>query len=249
MDKRIVYGVGGVAILGALAGVYFAKNKSVPIAASIPAAVPLATPVQPRYPVPGSPEELAAQIKGPLPSLDQSDGPIMEQLIALFGKEGFDAIFNPADLLKKSVVTIANADDDRLDIDYLPFNPLKENFKAIKQGDHYFLDPKNYERYDLIVKVAEVTDTKKIVAVYLHFYPLIQSAYQEISDHGYFNDRLIKVIDSLLSVPEVSEPLELVALVKSYKFLDKKFEKLTGAQKMFMRMGPENVRKEKRPAT
>ena len=84
----------------------------------------------------------------------------------------------------------------------------------LAQGDelHATLDPKNYARYEPMVNAVRKLDMQRVADVYLRFYPLFQSAYQDLGyPNGYFNDRLVAVIDSLLAAPEPSGPIELTA--------------------------------------
>ena len=66
-----------------------------------------------------------------------------------------------------------------------------------------------------------------------------------MSSTGFFNDLVIETIDHLMSTPEVTEEIELIALTKSYQFDDKDLEDLSGSQKVLVRMGVPNARKVK----
>ncbi len=51
-----------------------------------------------------------------------------------------------------------------------------------------------------MVGIVRKLDMKQVADVYLRFYPLFQGAYQDLGyPTGYFNDRLVQVIDSLLA--------------------------------------------------
>jgi hypothetical protein len=77
---------------------------------------------------------------------------------------------------------------------------------------------------------------------YFHFYPLFQSAYQSLGyPNGYFNDRLVQVIDSLLATPNPSGPIELTRPNVLYTFADPSLEALPAGQKLLLRMGPDNA--------
>jgi len=65
--------------------------------------------------------------------------------------------------------------------------------------------------------------------VYLRFYPLFQQAYQDLGyPNGYFNDRLVKVIDVLLATPQIAGPIELVRPKVMYAFADPTLESAAG---------------------
>ena len=53
-------------------------------------------------------------------------------------------------------------------------------------------------------------DIRRAVDLYVRLYPLLQSTYAELGyPRGYFNDRLIAVIDQLLATPVIEGPIKL----------------------------------------
>jgi len=97
----------------------------------------------------------------------------------------------------------------------------------------------NYARYDGLVQALASLDVPKAVALYKRFYPLFQRAYQDIGfPDGYFNDRLVAVIDHLLATPSPAEPLKLVRPNVFYEYADPQLEALSAGQKLLIRMGP-----------
>jgi hypothetical protein len=75
----------------------------------------------------------------------------------------------------------------------------------------------------------------------VHAYPLFQQAYRDLGyPHGYFNDRLVEVIDHLLKAPEPGAPIALVKTDKVYNFADPQLEGLSAGQKLMVRVGPKN---------
>ena len=60
---------------------------------------------------------------------------------------------------------------------------------------------------------------------------------------GYFNDRLVQVIDHLLATPEVVDPIELVRPHVLYEYSDPDLEALSSGQKLLLRMGTDNGKK------
>ena len=88
--------------------------------------------------------------------------------------------------------------------------------------------------------------TEKIVAFYRRHYALFQEAYVRLGyPNGYFNDRLIEVIDHLLAAPEPKGPLRLKQPKVLYEFADPELESLSAGQKMMLRIGAENRAKVK----
>jgi Protein of unknown function (DUF3014) len=125
--------------------------------------------------------------------------------------------------------------------------PLKSApgpFAVAGRDDRAVIAKDNPERYALYVWLAEAIDTKKLVALYVELYPLFQRAYQDLGyPKGYFNDRLIEVIDHLLATPEVKEPIKLVRPKVMYEFAAPELEARSAGQKTLIRMGGANAAK------
>ena len=85
-------------------------------------------------------------------------------------------------------------------------------------------------------------DTQQVVAVYKHLYPLFQEAYQGLGyPRAYFNDRLVEVIDHLLTTPPVSGQIYLIQPKALYLYADPALEELSAGRKILIRCGPENA--------
>jgi hypothetical protein len=71
---------------------------------------------------------------------------------------------------------------------------------------------------------------------------LFQQSYQNLGyPNGYFNDRLVEVIDVMLATPESKGPIKLVRPNVMYTFADPALEARPAGQKLLIRMGPENA--------
>jgi hypothetical protein len=93
-----------------------------------------------------------------------------------------------------------------------------------------------------MVNAVHKLDMQRVAEVYLRFYPLFQGAYQDLGyPTGYFNDRLVAAIDSLLAAPEPGGPIELTRPNVMYVFADPTLEALPAGQKLLIRMGPDNA--------
>ncbi|MHB1239017.1 MAG: DUF3014 domain-containing protein [Gammaproteobacteria bacterium] len=206
-----------------------------------------------RYPVPGAAAVPAETSVAPpqkptvfLPTLDESDKAIQRALEGLFGAPRVEALFNLNYLVRRIVVTVDNLPKRRLPLRYLPIGPTIGDFiaKGAGPGDarRYTISAENYRRYTPYVQLVTGVNTRKLVAVYVRFYPLFQKAYQDLGyQYGYFNDRLIEVIDDLLATPEPKGPVELTRPSVFYKFADPHLEALSAGQKILIRIGPVNA--------
>lgn len=197
--------------------------------------VPAAPPPPSHYPVEEAP---ASTPPKPLPKLEQSDADVGDALGGVFGKEALAALFQPKDLIRRIVATVDNLPRDRVAGRLTAIRPVPGRFTAA--GDA--IAPDNYARYAPYVHAVQAVDIKALAALYAHFYPLFQQAYVELGyPDGYFNDRLVAVIDNLLATPVPPQPVRLVQPTLLYHYADPQLESLSAGQKMLLRMGPDNA--------
>ncbi|HEX4151221.1 MAG TPA: DUF3014 domain-containing protein [Steroidobacteraceae bacterium] len=240
MVNRPVIVIAAVVVAAGLGAAYYfhTRNAQAPHTAAVPSA-PAAPASEPaiEHPVPSSPSAASA----PLPALNDSDPAIKDALAHALGNEAMQYLV-PESIVRHLVVTIDNLPRQKMPAAKRPTVSLGGPFLA--QGDevHGTLDPKNYARYEPMVNVVRKLDMQRVADVYFKFYPLFQSAYQDLGyPNGYFNDRLVAVIDSLLAAPEPPGPIELTRPNVMYLFADPKLEALPAGQKLLIRMGPENA--------
>ncbi len=90
----------------------------------------------------------------------------------------------------------------------------------------------------MLVNLAARADLEVVAEMYRRFYPLFQESYVRLGyPNGYFNDRVVEVIDHLLVTPEPAEPVKLVRPHVLYEFAEPEFEALSSGQKLLLRMG------------
>ena len=186
------------------------------------------------------PSPLSA-VQTPLPALNDSDPAIKDALGAALGSDAMQYLV-PESIVRHLVVTIDNLPRQKTSVAKRPTVSLGGPFLA--QGDELnaTLDPKNYSRYEPMIDAVRKLDMQRVADVYLRFYPLFQSAYQDLGyPNAYFNDRLVAVIDSLLAAPEPAGPIELTRPNVMYTFSDPTLEALPAGQKLLIRMGPDNA--------
>ena len=180
--------------------------------------------------------------KGPLPALGDSDPAMIEALGAVAGGPTVAQYLVPDNIIRHIVVTIDNLPRQKVPVDKRPIVPVGGAFLADGDELHATLNPKNFARYEPMVAVIRKIDMQQLAAVYLHFYPLFQHVYQDLGyPNGYFNDRLVRVIDSLLATPQPAGPLELTRPNVMYTFADPSLEARPAGQKLLLRIGPDNA--------
>jgi hypothetical protein len=148
----------------------------------------------------------------------------------------------PEDVIRRIVVTVDNLPRQKIAVDKRPTNAIGGSFAANGDELHATLNQQNFERYKPLVAVISKQDMQQLAAVYIHFYPLFQQSYQNLGyPNGYFNDRLVEVIDAMLATPEPKGPIQLVRPNVMYTYADPALEARPAGQKLLIRMGPENA--------
>ena len=94
----------------------------------------------------------------------------------------------------------------------------------------------------MFCRVPGPADTDATVALYRRLYPQFQKAYEDLGNpDGYFNDRVIEVIDHLLSAPPGPATIALAQPSVYYVFADPALEAESAGRKLLLRMGPGNA--------
>jgi hypothetical protein len=187
------------------------------------------------------PEEDSAS-KAPLPALPESDAALRDALGAVAGTTAVKDFLRQENIIRHLVATIDNLPRQKVAVDKRPISPAAGSFMAHGDELHATIDPQNYARYRPMVAVVSKLDMRELAAVYVRFYPLFQHAYQDLGyPNGYFNDRLVQVIDNLLATPQPAGPIDLVRPNVMYTFADPALEARPAGQKLLIRMGPDNA--------
>ena len=233
-----------VAARGAGRGIgiaYYFHTAARSLPASAPAAVPPpAAPARTRHRA--SRAERSRPHSAPLPALERQRSGHAATRSPRLDRRQRHAILVPEDIVRHIVVTIDNLPRQKAPAAKRPTVAVPGAFLAEGDELHATLDPKNFARYDPMVSVVRQLDMQQVADVYLRFYPLFQSAYQNLGyPNGYFNDRLVQVIDSLLATPQPGGPIELTRPNVLYTFADPTLEALPAGQKLLLRMGPDNA--------
>ena len=174
-------------------------------------------------------------------TLKTSDLAMREALASLFeGK--LPAFVQPINLIRNIVATIDNLPRSKAAPRLWPVQPTSGALATMNAGDNLVIAADNSTRYAPAVALVHAIDSKQLVAIYVRFYPLFQQAYRDLGYlDGYFNDRLVAVIDHLLATPSVRRPIALVQPKVLYQFADPELEALSAGQKAMLRIGPENA--------
>jgi len=177
----------------------------------------------------------------PLPALDESDASLWQELAALLGAKPLEALLRPERIARNIVATIDNLPREIAHARVNPVLPTPGAFEVQREGGATVISPRNAQRYAARLRLLQSIDAKRLVDLYLRFYPLLQKAYGELGYPGrYFNDRVIEAIDDMLAAPDLMKPLQLVQPKVLYQYADPALEARSAGQKIMLRIGVGN---------
>jgi hypothetical protein len=188
------------------------------------------------------PQEPVAQPVLPkkLPPVEQSDESFEEALTNLKLKKSLFKLILLENFIQRFVTTVDNLPEPKLPRTHLPLAPPRGRFIVAGTESSPQTSKRNWPRYDEYVQLLEKLDPQLTMKIYIHFYPLFQTAYEQLGyKNSYFNDRLVYVIDHLLETPDPAEPLLLAQPSVLYTYSDPLLERLSFGQKTLLRIGPE----------
>jgi hypothetical protein len=176
-----------------------------------------------------------------LPALGDSDAGVASALARLAGGDALTSLLVRQQIIARIVATIDALPRRGLSTYMMPVHTPKGVFSTDDSGSATVIGAKNAARYAPYMKIIEAADPQAVVAWYVHAYPLFQEAYQQLGyPKGYFNDRLIVVIDDMLTAPEPAQPPALMRSRTYYVYTDPTLESLSAGQKLLLRVGPAN---------
>jgi len=230
-------------ILAALGvGVYFlflagGKGERVKPGTGTPAVQKETEPVSETRPVrdAGLPEAINAK-------LNDSDA-VARELGAKLSPDRFVAMFlKENDLIRRFVAAVDTVSGGGIPSAQLGFLKPVKNFEVMKKSGRLCLDPGGFRRFDPLAAAASSLDEARCAALYRLFAPLLQEAYRELGyPEGDFKRALVQAADEILAAPVVEGDIGLVGKAVGFSFADPKLEELSDAQKLLVRMGPQNL--------
>lgn len=192
------------------------------------------TPVEPQVP---------AEI---VPSLPESDAFVHQKALAIINNNVVGSSLVNQDLIRQFVVFVDNLAQGELTRKVSPVKGPDKLFTVSEITNKVYLNPESYHRYDAYATVIANMDQQSLMHTYKQLTPLFDEAFAELGySNAKFNDRMLQAIKVMLAAPIIEEPIELSSISVNYRFVDPNLEALPSAQKLLVRMGPENTRKVK----
>ncbi len=173
-----------------------------------------------------------------------SDKALAAALGALGGREQWLRFVLPSDVVQRFVLTIDNLPSDSMSMQYRAVVAMPGSFVIERRDGEAAIAAQNARRYDAFVAFAAGVDARRLVSVYKRFYPLFQKSYRSIGyPEGHFNDRVVQVIDDLLSAPSPAGAVFLEQPRVLYEFAESSLERRSVGQRIMIRVGPEHAAK------
>ncbi|EGM68204.1 DUF3014 domain-containing protein [Shewanella sp. HN-41] len=187
-----------------------------------------------------------AVVVEPIPSLAESDEFIHQKALAIINNNVVGSSLITQDLARQFVVFVDNLAQGELTRKVSPIKGPEKLFTVSEITNKVYLNPDSYHRYDAYVTVIASMDEQSLMNTYKQLTPLLDEAFAELGySNAKFNDRMLQAIKVLLAAPIIEDPIELNSISVNYQFVDPNLEALPSAQKLLIRMGPENTRKVK----
>ncbi|MGF6418037.1 GNAT superfamily N-acetyltransferase [Stenotrophomonas sp. AN71] len=240
----------GVVVIGGAGGWLFRDQlKSLADGVSVPVqATPASSAAPPQPDAGAAPAPAAPQIRHPLaaeaaadpalPKLADSDAAAWGALSQLFQGEGALTLLLRDHLIQRLVTQVDNLDKPSVPPTALAARPLPGSLQVEPGEGGERIAAANAARYAPYVQAFSALDPAATATAYKRFYPLIQQAYVDLGrPEGYFNDRLVAVIDHLLDTPELAQPPAVQRDERGrYRFVDPALQSRSIGQKALLRM-------------
>lgn len=199
----------------------------------------VAAPAEPQI---AHPIEPIVEPEAPIPPLDESDASFSKTLSELIGADAFKRLFFPTDIVRRLVVTIDNLPRETAADRLRPVQPAPGVFQIQQDGERMMIAPSNAARYAPYINAFEKLNAQHFSAMYRRFYPLFQSAFQDLGyPNAHFNDRLVAVIDHMLAAPPLTEPVALVQPHVFYHYANPTMQSASAGHKLMWRIGNDNA--------
>lgn len=147
----------------------------------------------------------------------------------------------PEHKIRKLVRAVNALEEGKLVSQYRPTLPPETPFKAEPHGEQWRLSEANFTRYEPYITALEQAGPEQLMALYRHYSPLLEQAYQELGvEKGSFDEVTRGALKQIINTPTVEGPVALSTKSVVFHYQDKELEQLPELHKLLIRMGPEN---------
>jgi hypothetical protein len=230
----VLLAIAGVLILALAAAYVFLRRPPAEPSVSTAAQEPSQTP-------PRQQAEPGDQIL--LPPLDDTDA-LVRLMVGRLSSHPTVAAWLTTDglILNFVAVTASIANGDTPVAELKAVGPVPR-FRTRSSRDLLYIDRSSYSRYDRYAEAVSALDARGTARLYATLKPRVRDAYRRVAGLDEDFDPVVeRAIIELLRVPVVEGNVALVPKGIVYGFEDPSLERMSGAQKQLLRMGPQNVR-------
>jgi hypothetical protein len=179
-----------------------------------------------------------------VPPLDESDDAVRMLVTALTTNPTVAAWLATDNLIRTFTVVVTNIASGEAPMRHVQVLKPGEGFTVVERGEDIQVNARSYARYTALAKASAAIEPQAAARLYSTLKPRIEEAYRELGQPDTtFDQTLERAIVVMLRtpVPGGQVPLEPSGAVL-YRFADRSFEKLDPAQKLLIRLGPDNQR-------
>src|SRR3954470_3784533 len=237
MNRVTAAAIAAAVLVGGAAVALYLWKESNPPAMPPPARVeaPPPAPAEPEGPV--NPLPATPSPERPLPPLKASDDAVREGLAGALPASAMERLVLEG-FVRRAVATIDNLPREQFAQRLSPVIAVPGLPLVTGREETLAWSADNAARYAPYMAALDAVDTGRLVDFYLRYYPLFQEAYVELGyPKGYFNDRLVAVIDHLLGAPAVEGPIPLAQPKVLYEFANPELQGLSAGRKVLVRIG------------
>lgn len=203
----------------------------------------------PAFPADTAAEDTLPVFTGPdvepldLPELEGSDAFVRDLVAGLSSHPQLARWLVTDGLVDRYVSVVLDLAGGSSPVEHVEFLRPDEPFEARRtDGDRGTIDPESYRRWDLLAETFASLDVEGTVRLHRQLRPLIEEAWEArgIPDLS-FDHALARALNTLRDTEVPQDPPEVVLVDGIWEFADPELEALSGAQKVLIRMGPENA--------
>jgi hypothetical protein len=193
-----------------------------------------------QHPIPATEasDEAASGAKPVALTPQNAGAEIVTRWKSFFGTEDGHELLRLENFVRHFVLMFENATETKIPAQASIFEPVNGDFLTKTVGDKIQISPENFHRYDVYASMLKSADLKKIVAFYVRLYPLLQTGYAEMGRKGYFNDRVVNVLDQIIAAQDPATDASLKVDGGRFVFEDSEMEAAPAVQKVLFRIGP-----------
>ncbi len=182
---------------------------------------------------------------------DAPEGPsLTAALEALYGRQLLMTMFQLDGFAARMVATVDNLGREHAAPRHWPLVPVPGRFSVETRAGSQVAAAANAARYEPYLRLMEQVPPARVAALYVAHYPRFQQAYEELGyPGGYFNDRLVQVIDGLLAtprpaapptlhLPQIHGPVQPPRPWVMHAFDDAALQALPAGQRLLLRLSP-----------